>query len=229
MSDLPDSPKPPASSMVSTMHADEPLDAPTASSEANGGQLDASTRRYLLRNLAYLVVGIVALVALAATAEHLFGAEVQAASSWLTHKGGYPGVALAIWLIDTFTVPMSPDVVLAFVAHSGSSLNHALALTVICIASVLAGNSGYYLARWLSTWSWLRRRLERSFDKGHALFARFGVWAVVIAGLTPVPFSVVCWLAGVYRMSPGRLFLATFSRVPRFVGWYYLIRLGFSL
>lgn len=212
MLDSPD-PRPPVTP------TDEPLDTP----------LDGATRRYLLRNLIYLGVAIVLLVSLAALSQHLFGAEVAAVSHRLTHKGGYPGVGLAIWLIDTFTVPMSPDVVLAVVAHSSSSLNHALALTTICVASILGGNSGFYLAHWLSARPWLRRRLEKSFDKGHALFARFGVWAVVIAGLTPVPFSIVCWLAGVYNMSPGKLFLATLSRIPRFVGWYYLIRLGFSL
>jgi len=191
--------------------------------------IDQETRRYLLRNLLYLGIGVLALVVLAAAAQRLFGEQLRATSHWLTDTGGYLGVGVTIWVIDTFTLPMSPDVILAFAAHDGSRLNHGAALAVICAASVLAGNTGFYLARWIGDRKWVRRKLAKNYDRGHRLFQRFGVWAVVIAGLTPVPFSVICWLAGVYQMSPTKLFFATWSRIPRFVGWYFIIRFGFSL
>jgi membrane protein YqaA with SNARE-associated domain len=191
--------------------------------------IDDSTRRFLLRNLLYLGIGVVVIVVVAALAQHLAGEQLERASRWLTQHGGYAGVFLSIWAIDTFTLPVSPDLILAFVAHEGSALSHPIALAVICAASVIAGNMGYYLARRIGAWRPVRRKLAKNYDKGRALFQRFGVWAVVVAGLTPVPFSIICWLAGIYNMPPIRLFFATFSRIPRFVGWYYLIRFGFSL
>ncbi|MFH2008645.1 MAG: VTT domain-containing protein [bacterium] len=190
---------------------------------------EIDTRSYLLRNLVYLGVGVVVIVALAFLAQRHLGQHLATSSRFLTETVGYPGVFVSIWLIDTFTLPISPDVVLAFVAHHGSSLHAPTALAVICVASIAAGNTGYYLARKIGRTQFIQKRLARSFSKGHALFERYGVWSVVIAGLTPVPFSIVCWLAGLYRMAPLPLALATLSRIPRFIGWYYLIRLGFSL
>jgi membrane protein YqaA with SNARE-associated domain len=183
----------------------------------------------LLRNLLYLGIAVLLIIVLAALAQRLLGEQLERASAWLTNHGGYAGVFLSIWAIDTFTLPVSPDLILAFVAHEGSQLSHPVALGVICAASIIAGNMGFYLARRIGAWRPLRRKLAKNFEKGRALFQRFGVWAIVVAGLTPLPFSIVCWLAGIYHMPPVRLFFATFSRIPRFIGWYYLIRLGFSL
>jgi len=188
-----------------------------------------AARSYLVRNLIYMVVGVVILVGLAYVAQRYLGHHLEAASRRLTNTAGYPGVFVSIWLIDTFTLPISPDVILAFVAHEGSTLSAPLALTVICVASITAGNTGYYLAKRIGNWGFIQRRLAKSYRKGHKLFERFGVWTVVIAGLTPLPFSIVCWFAGLYEMKPWPLFWATWSRIPRFVGWYYLLRLGFSL
>lgn len=203
-------------------------EAPSPGTSDNG-PTEESGQRFLIRNIIYTIIGILVLIALVAAARRLLGDRLAVASNWLTTQGGYWGVFLSTWAIDTFTLPLSPDVILAFVAHEGGKLDHATSLVVISAASVLGGNTAYYLARWLGGTRWVQRRLAKGYDNGQKLFRRFGVWAVVIAGLTPVPFSIVCWLAGLYRMSAFKLFLATLSRIPRFVGWYYLIRFGFSL
>lgn len=200
-----------------------------APSESFQKEPDDAMRSYLVRNLIYLVVSVVLLVGLAYVAQRYLGHHLEAASRWLTDTAGYPGVFLSIWLIDTFTMPISPDVILAFVAHKGSTLHTPTALVVICVASITAGNTGYYLAKRIGNWRFIQRRLAKSYKRGHKLFERFGVWTVVIAGLTPVPFSIVCWFAGLYKMKPVPLLLATLSRIPRFIGWYYLLRLGFTL
>jgi len=211
----------------------QPQDAgPKERDAAPGGSFQKEPdvmRSYLVRNLIYLVVGIVLLVGLAYIAQRYLGQHLETGSRWLTDTAGYPGVFVSIWLIDTFTLPISPDVILAIVAHKGSTLHTPTALVVICVASIAAGNSGYYLAKRIGHWSFIQRRLAKSYTKGHKLFKRFGVWTVVIAGLTPIPFSIVCWFAGLYGMKPWPLFWATWSRIPRFIGWYYLLRLGFSL
>lgn len=190
---------------------------------------EESSGRFLLRNIAYTLFGMLVVIALLAGARHLLGDRLAVASHWLTTRGGYAGVFLSTWAIDTFTLPVSPDIILAFVAHEGGKLDHVLSLALICVASVAGGNTGFYLARRLGRLRWVERRLAKSYRSGQRLFQRFGVWAVVIAGLTPVPFSIVCWLAGLYHMSAFKFFLATLSRIPRFVGWYYVIRFGFSL
>jgi len=226
-------PRPPKELIHKPAPAQPDVPAPksqgAAPSESFQKEPDEAIHSYLIRNLIYMVVGIVALVGLAFVTQRYLGHHLEAASRWLTNTGGYLGVFVSIWLIDTFTLPVSPDVILAFVAHKGSTLSTPTALAVICVASIVAGNTGFTLAKHIGNWSFIQKRLAKNYEKGHKLFERFGVWTVVIAGLTPLPFSIVCWFAGLYDMKHWPFFLATLSRIPRFVGWFYLLRLGFSL
>ncbi|MBN2090241.1 VTT domain-containing protein [candidate division KSB1 bacterium] len=60
-------------------------------------------------------------------------------------------------------------------------------------------------------------------EKGEVLFQKYGIGAVILGALTPVPFSVVCWLAGLFKMNYFKFALATFFRIPRLILYYYLI------
>lgn len=58
----------------------------------------------------------------------------------------------------------------------------------------------------------------RLTERVAAAYARYGPWALVLSAFGLVPFSVVCWLAGAYRM-PMRRFALTvlLTRTPRHV------------
>ncbi len=72
--------------------------------------------------------------------------------------------------------------------------------------------------------------LTRAYqENGRELIRKYGGWAVVIAGLTPVPFSTVCWIAGLLELPPHTVLLATASRIPRIIIYYLLIQAGVSL
>jgi len=59
---------------------------------------------------------------------------------------------------------------------------------------------------------------EKHFVKGEALFNRFGAVAVFAAAVTPIPFKVVCWLAGIFEMRRTPFLIAAFAgRFPRFM------------
>lgn len=207
----------------------EPQIRPDLSEAEQLAEEEKATLRYMRRSLVILGIAVVVIFGLAWLAKELLGSELEAATSWLTNAVGYPGVFLGVWVVDTFTLPISPDLILAVIANPGSSLNTWLALTVMCIASISGGHVAYFLARRVGRVAWVQRHLHRSLPQGRALFKRFGFWAVAIAGLTPVPFSIVCWFAGLYEMRLGSFSAATLARIPRFIGWYYLILLGYSL
>ncbi|MBV9108396.1 MAG: hypothetical protein JO306_03190 [Gemmatimonadetes bacterium] len=55
------------------------------------------------------------------------------------------------------------------------------------------------------------------------------LWAVALGTLAPVPYSVLCYAAGLYRI-PYMLFSAfTLLRVPRLLFFYLIIRTGWGL
>ncbi len=151
---------------------------------------------------------------------------LEAFAHWVVMELGLLGVFIGVVLTDAFTLPIPPDTYL-FVAVASKDPVVPI-LTVVCLGSVLAGNIAYRIGPLLARFGWVRDRMERFRPRGEQLFVRYGVWTVAIAALTPIPFSVTCWFAGMYEMPYGRFLLATFARVPRLLGYYGLFLLGWA-
>lgn len=139
---------------------------------------------------------------------------------------GLPGVFLGILLTDSLTFPVPPDTYLLIAV--ASEKNALIMLILCCVGSITAGNLAYFLGPYLAKAPFFNSRIEGFRKKGEKLFQRYGVWAVVIAALTPIPFSIVCWFSAIYKMDRTKFFFATFARIPRLVGYYWLFVLGWS-
>jgi membrane protein YqaA with SNARE-associated domain len=147
--------------------------------------------------------------------------ELELLGKLFVEKFGLIGMFISVYLNDTLIVPMTPDVILSLLIIDGR--HQVIGLALISIASVLGGLSGYKIGHKLNSLRLFQKLVHNYQEKGEALFRRFGVWAVVIAGLTPVPFSTICWLAGMFHMDWYKFSLATLSRIPRMIIWYFLI------
>lgn len=152
----------------------------------------------------------------------LFGPQLMLAGVWFKDHLGYWGVALYTFLVDMLIVPTTVDVLFPFMID----WQPVRFLTVMSLASVLGGFCGYLIARTLNHFKLVFRVTESYRIRGEALIMKYGAWGVVIAGLTPIPFSTVCWTAGLLRVPMLKVFLACLSRIPRMVIYYLLIKGG---
>lgn len=144
----------------------------------------------------------------------------------IINKLGLFGLFFGIILTDTFTFPVPPDTYLLITV--ATDREPVLMLTIVCIASIMAGNLAYFIGPTLAKIPFFNRQIEKFRAKGERLFREYGVWAVVIAALTPIPFSIICWLSAIYKMEWKLFFFATFARIPRLVGYYFLFVLGWA-
>ncbi|MFW5800663.1 MAG: VTT domain-containing protein [Spirochaeta sp.] len=150
---------------------------------------------------------------------------VETAGTWLALHVGLGGVALYVYIVDTFILPATTDLLFPFV------LDWPLIplLTVISTASVAAGCSGYALGRGLNHFSAIEKRTQ-AWEKSHSeLIETRGLWAIAAAAALPIPFSTVSWLAGALRMRFSHYFLGALFRIPRMVITFVLIKEGVTL
>jgi uncharacterized membrane protein YdjX (TVP38/TMEM64 family) len=99
---------------------------------------------------------------------------------------------------------------------------------VVCLSSVVAANVAYKVAGALAHVPFVRRRIEASRPKIDPLFAKYGYYAVAIGAMSPIPFSLLCYVAGLYRV-PYRIYaVLVLMRIPRLLVFYALIRLGWA-
>lgn len=81
---------------------------------------------------------------------------------------------------------------------------------------------GYPILRYFSS--------EEVLGKAKRLFAKYGVLAVAIGAFTPIPYTIVVFLAGISKMDFKKFVVAGFiGRFPRYlVGGYFVKKIGES-
>ncbi len=129
----------------------------------------------------------------------------------------YGTVALGvIAFAESSFFPIPPDVLL--IALSLINPEKALFYAAICsVGSVFGGLFGYGLGKWGG-----RPLVERMVSKEKIRFVqtyyhKYDVWAVAIAGFTPIPYKVFTVTAGVFLLDVKRFALASLiGRAGRF-------------
>ena len=128
---------------------------------------------------------------------------------------GYIGIFL-ISFSESIIQPVPPDPFI--VGGTALGLSPLFSALVATLGSVLGGLTAHFLGMWLGEPVAKKLLGEKNFLRGEVFFNRFGFWAVVLAGVTPIPFKVVCWLAGIFEMGRLQFLLASFvGRLPRFL------------
>jgi membrane protein YqaA with SNARE-associated domain len=156
-----------------------------------------------------------------------FRAELEAAGAWIVDLLGYPGIGIGIMASDMLTLPIPPDVYLALAVAAG--LDPWLVILWGSAGSILGGIGAYFLGRLLGRTAFAQRLVEPFRERGTNFINRMGVTAVIVAALTPIPFSIVCTLSGMLGMEAYRFLPATLFRIPRIAGYFLLIKLGWGL
>ncbi|MGA1822377.1 MAG: YqaA family protein [Thermoplasmatota archaeon] len=182
---------------------------------------DLEPRRNILKGILLLSV----ILMIAVLIRVLVGSQAEAAGRWIVEEFGYVGVFLSVLILDTLIQPISPDVVI-FIAIAGD-MNPLGALFTMATASMIAGHLGYLIGRFLGHRKFVQNMLGKNLDRGHYLAEKYGMGAVILGAVTPIPFSTVCWLAGMMEMKYSKFLVAVLYRIPRFLLWYLIIGLGF--
>lgn len=93
----------------------------------------------------------------------------------------------------------------------------------LVFGTILGSAAGYFLGKFLWEPIFIKIFWKKSFEKWHKFVEKRWFWWVVIAGLTPIPYKAVTWIAGIFEMNFWLFILAGIIwRIPRFVLVYYL-------
>lgn len=132
---------------------------------------------------------------------------------------GYLGIFLLTYT-EHFIQPILPDPFI--IGATALGLNIDLTILIVSIAAVLGSLTGYFLGKFLGKPAIKKLFGEKIIHKGEKFFDKYGAWGIIIAGLTPIPYKVATWLAGMSNMPLGKFIIASIvGRIPRFVAMAY--------
>ncbi len=109
----------------------------------------------------------------------------------------------ALSFAESSFFPIPPDVMLIPMSLAEPSKWIRLAL-LTTIMSVLGGIAGYFLGVWAVEWlqpiiaDW---GYTEKFEQVKGLFNRWGVWAILAAGFSPIPYKLFTISAGLLSMA----------------------------
>lgn len=148
----------------------------------------------------------------------LFAPLYERVLGWARHRHAERYLALMSFAESSF-FPIPPDVMLApmCLAERARAWRFAAVTTVASLAGGLLGYGiGYFSFDAIEPW--LREsHYWESYLKGREWFDEWGVWAVFIAGFSPIPYKIFTVSAGVAVLSlPGFLLASLIGRGARF-------------
>lgn len=171
-------------------------------------------------SLRKLIISLCVLFAIVVALGLAFKDPIEQFARGLIDTYGYFGIALGIFAADCFTAPIPPDFYLMVGATGGA--DPWIVIAVGSIASITGGMGAYSIGRVFAK-GFLRRHFQGMQREGARLLNRLGVVAVIVAALTPVPFSVVCVVAGSAQMRFRLFCAAILFRIPRIAGYFFVI------
>jgi membrane protein YqaA with SNARE-associated domain len=139
---------------------------------------------------------------------------------------GLAGNRHALWwmalvsFIESSIFPIPPDVML--VPMVLAQRERAWRIAAVCtVASVIGGFLGYaigfFLLETIGAWVINVYHLEAKFAAFQQAFQDYGVWIVLIKGMTPIPYKLITIAAGAAKMNLAAFAIASVvSRGMRF-------------
>ncbi len=132
---------------------------------------------------------------------------LSAVKNWILRYAAAPFAPVVLFFnafAEAIFFPVPPDLLLIAMCMAAAAAGRpylAFAFAAISTAgSVCGGVTGYFIG--LKGGRPIAARLysHEKIEAADRLYARYGVWAVAVAGFTPVPYCIFTVLSGVLRM-----------------------------
>ena len=215
MSSHPDSP---VSSGTRRLPAADSVESPEARVDKTG---DA---RVLMRQMA---IGLLVMFVVAGLSGLLLREPLVQIGGWCVTRFGIIGLFVATWVTDTSPLPLTNEP-LMFLALGGG-MGRWTIFAVVSAASVTGGASGYFFGRTLHRFTRVHERMMRWSPDVVAWLEKNGAWGVAVAALTPIPYSLSTWTAGVIGTRFSLVMLAALLRIPKTAFYLLLLIAGWEL
>lgn len=187
---------------------------------------DRLTRGEIVLGVVRLLVGLAALLGVVALLGWAFRSELEHFGRWFVARFGVVGMACGSFLADGLHFPLPPQFYLLTGIAGG--VGTPAALGSVILGSVLGGATAFGLARRAARIPFLERRFATTRVLVEKLMSHHGLWGLVIAGMLPVSYFVLCVLGGMMRLRYREFGVLALMRIPRIVLSWALIVLAWG-
>jgi membrane protein DedA with SNARE-associated domain len=174
---------------------------------------------FLIRNLARGIVWLGVIIALFFIFKKYVDANYL---KWLAPLYERPILVFLIFTISEIIIGIiPPEIFMLWGLRDGVVTNYIYIIFFLAVISYLAGIIGYFFGSYLDS-TRIYRFLRRKFlSKSQRLLNTYGLYLIIVAALTPLPFSGVSMLVGSVNYPLRKYLFYSTTRFIRFglYGW----------
>lgn len=112
---------------------------------------------------------------------------------------------------------------LVWILHKVSISQFIVNLIILTFISYLAGVIGYLIGSNFSRTTFYKKLHVRYLVQYDAQLKRYGAFLVMVAAVTPIPYSATCMLAGSINLPFKQFLLISILRIVRFAAYGYMV------
>jgi len=177
--------------------------------------------KYLVTNL---VKGLVWLIIILATVFFIRKAIDIEYIEWLVPVYGNPFFVYVIFTASEVVFGILPPEIFMLWAMETSALSvYILIIASFSVISYLAGIFGYWIGSMLNRTNLYKFLYKRVLHKYENALHKFGLYLIIVAALTPIPFSAICMLVGAVKYSFKKFLFYAGFRFIRYAVYSYII------
>jgi membrane protein YqaA with SNARE-associated domain len=177
--------------------------------------------RFLVKNIIRGIIWLLGFVILYVIGKKYIDVNYLA---WLEPVYDNKTLMLAIFLVSEIVIGIIPPELFVIWAFRHNNIHELIMLTtILAVISYLAGLLGFLIGRFLNTTLFYRFFRRRFLTKMESQLEKYGIYLIIIAALTPVPYSGVSMLVGSARYSLKKFLFISLTRFLRFIIYAYLV------
>jgi len=174
---------------------------------------------FVLSNIIKILI-IIAIIVVAALLVNSFIIKISDIPQFLIDNFPMP-VVLSFFLVsESFMGMIPPDI---FILWVSGMPNFYLMVGLLSILSYIGGFNAFFIGVLIRRIPKVKRRAERMYADHIDKIKRWGSVFIVIAALFPIPYAIVCSLAGMMKFPVVRLTYLGIFRIARFYLYAFLI------
>ncbi len=144
--------------------------------------------------------------------------------SWLAPVYDHPFIIYLIFLTSEIMVGIiPPEVFMIWALRYNETMGYITIIAFLAVISYLAGITGYFIGRYLNTTLFFRFFRRKILGRSEKLLNIYGIYLIIVAALTPLPFSGVAMLIGSVRYPFKKYFYYSLIRFLRFAVYSWII------
>ncbi len=144
--------------------------------------------------------------------------------SWLAPIYDTPVIMYLIFIASEIAVGIiPPEVFMIWALRYNDASGYATIIAFLAAISYLAGLTGYFIGRYLNTTLFYRFFRRKFLGKSEKLLNIYGLYLIIVAAVTPVPFSGVSMLIGSVRYPLKKYLFYSLTRFFRFAVYSWII------